>query len=85
VPGIADDIVNVDRAMRWGYAWKMGPFELLDAVGPARVAERLGGEGRPVPRMLALALKASPQAFYAEGGKQYLGTDGRFHPVPGAG
>lgn len=84
VPEIADDIVNVDRAMRWGYAWRMGPFELLDAVGPARVAERLKAEGRPVPRMIALALKASPQAFYTDGGKRFLGTDGAFHPVPGA-
>jgi len=83
VPEIADDIVNVDRAMRWGYAWRMGPFELLDAVGPERVAARLKAEGRAVPRMLDLALRAKPQAFYAEGGKRFLGTDGAFHPVPG--
>jgi 3-hydroxyacyl-CoA dehydrogenase len=30
------DIVNIDRAMRWGFAWKQGRFELLDAIGPTR-------------------------------------------------
>ena len=35
IPEIADDIVNVDRAMRWGFAWEMGPFEIWDALGVA--------------------------------------------------
>jgi len=41
VPDIADDIVNVDRAMRWGFGWAQGPFEMLDRIGgagPRRVA-----------------------------------------------
>ena len=41
VPEISGDIVNVDRAMRWGFAWKQGPFELLDALDPAAVITRL--------------------------------------------
>ena len=35
VPEIADDIVNIDRAMRWGFNWQRGPFELLDLIGPS--------------------------------------------------
>ena len=31
---IADDILNIDRAMRWGFAWSKGPFEILDEIGP---------------------------------------------------
>src|SRR5690606_21026107 len=34
VPEISDDIVNVDRAMRWGFNWRQGPFEMLDSLGP---------------------------------------------------
>jgi len=82
VPEIADDIVNVDRAMRWGFAWKKGPFELLDAVGPARVIARLESEGRPLPRMLAVLKQAGADSFYGDGGASFLGTDGKFHPMP---
>ncbi|MFT4705825.1 MAG: 3-hydroxyacyl-CoA dehydrogenase [Bradymonadia bacterium] len=43
IPEIADDIVNIDRGMRWGFAWDMGPFETWDAIGVeaglARMAE----------------------------------------------
>ena len=76
---IADDIVAVDRAMRWGFAWKRGPFELPDDLGPQRVIERLEREGKPLPRRL-VALKASGAArFYRDG--EFLGVDGRFRPV----
>jgi 3-hydroxyacyl-CoA dehydrogenase len=52
-PEIADDVAVVDRAMRLGYGWAAGPFELLDRLGPARVAERLRRAGQPAPRLLA--------------------------------
>jgi len=45
VPEISDDIVNIDRAMKWGFNWAHGPFELMDLVGPARIAEKLQSEG----------------------------------------
>ena len=46
VPEIAGDIVNVDRAMRWGFAWRHGPFELIDRIGPAKLIALLRHEGR---------------------------------------
>ncbi|MGA3026755.1 MAG: 3-hydroxyacyl-CoA dehydrogenase/enoyl-CoA hydratase family protein [Bryobacteraceae bacterium] len=49
VPEIADRIVEIDRAMRWGYAHKLGPFELWDALGFEDVVRRLEKEGRGVP------------------------------------
>jgi 3-hydroxyacyl-CoA dehydrogenase len=82
IPEIADDIVNVDRAMRWGFAWKRGPFEMLDALGPRRVIDRLRGDNKPVPAMLAALEKAGADAFYRDDGGEYLGTDGAYHPVP---
>ena len=32
IPEIADDIVNIDNAMKWGFAWQKGPFEILDSI-----------------------------------------------------
>jgi 3-hydroxyacyl-CoA dehydrogenase len=80
VPEIAGDIVNVDRAMRWGFAWRHGPFELIDRIGPAKLIALLRHEGRTLPRMLALLERAGASGFYANG--TFLGTDGCMHPLP---
>jgi len=82
IPEISDDVVNVDRALRWGFAWSAGPFEMLDAIGPARVIERLRATGRPLPSMLAVLEKAGAAGFYRADGAEFLGLDGAWHPVP---
>ena len=81
VPEIAEDIVAVDAAMRLGFNWKHGPFELLDRLGPAAVAARLAAEGRRVPPLLAAVGEGR---FYrvAEGALEAFGTDGAYHAVP---
>ncbi len=53
VPAIADDIPSVDQAMRLGYAWGHGPFELIDRLGAGWLADELVASGRPVPPLLA--------------------------------
>lgn len=80
VPQIADDVVNIDRAMRWGFAWRQGPFELLDALGPKKVIARLEAEGKPLPAMLQVLNDAGADTFYKDG--QYLGRDGEYHAMP---
>ncbi len=77
----ADDIVAIDDAMKLGYNWKFGPFELIDRLGPGKLAERLRAEGRTVPAILDTA---GARPFYrVEGGvRQYLGHDGAYHDVP---
>ena len=80
VPQIADDIVNVDRALRWGFAWQRGPFQFLDHLGPQRVIAKLRKSGRPLPNLLAVLEKAGVETFYR--GDTYLGVDGRYHPIP---
>ena len=82
VPQISDDIVNVDRAMRWGFAWKKGPFQLLDEIGPSEVITRLEQEAHLVPHMLAILRDVGAEGFYCDGGKEFLGTDGKYHSVP---
>jgi len=81
IPEISDDIVNVDRAMRWGFAWGKGPFELLDAVGPKRFADKCR-EGGAVPKMLEVLESAGAETFYRNGGSEFLSLDGEYHPVP---
>ncbi|RMD64553.1 MAG: 3-hydroxyacyl-CoA dehydrogenase/enoyl-CoA hydratase family protein [Alphaproteobacteria bacterium] len=82
VPEIADTIVDVDRALKLGYNWKYGPFELIDRLGPAYVARRLAEDGREVPTLLRTAAEAG--AFYrVEGGRRrYLEVSGDYRDVP---
>jgi 3-hydroxyacyl-CoA dehydrogenase len=82
IPEIADDVVNVDRAMRWGFNWARGPFELLDALGPGRVIARLVVDDEPLPEMLAVLRAAGAERFYRADGHSFLGVDGAFHPMP---
>jgi 3-hydroxyacyl-CoA dehydrogenase len=51
IPEISDRVVEIDRAMRWGYANKLGPFELWDTLGFVDVITRLETERRPLPRV----------------------------------
>jgi len=80
VPEAADEIEAVDEAMRLGYNWKLGPFELIDRIGTDTFIALLKQEGFDVP---PLAEKAAGKSFYrAEGGTvQALGPDGTYHDV----
>ena len=61
---IADDIVNVDRAMRWGFSWDMGPFETWDAIGVKESVERMEKEGYKVPESIKEMLAGGFESFY---------------------
>jgi len=80
VPEIADDIAAVDEAMRLGYNWKKGPFEMIDDLGPAWFAAKLKEEKIEVP---ALLKKVGEGTFYKvdNGRLQYFGTDGKYHAI----
>ncbi len=65
VPEIADDIVNVDRAMRWGFNWDTGPFEAWDILGVAETVARMEAEGREVTPWVKAMLAAGRERFYA--------------------
>jgi 3-hydroxyacyl-CoA dehydrogenase len=81
VPEIADDVTAVDLAMRTGFNWKRGPFELIDQLGAAWFAEKLAADKQPVPALLKLA--AEKGGFYKveNGALQFLGTDGAYHAI----
>ena len=46
---IADDIVAIDQAMKWGFGWEQGPFEIWDAIGVEKSVEKMKEEGIAVP------------------------------------
>jgi 3-hydroxyacyl-CoA dehydrogenase len=82
LPEIADDVVNVDNAMRWGFNWELGPFEMFDAVGVAEFVQRAEAEGVAVPAGLKKV-----ERFYAfeDGRKRHLdplGGGWKDVPVP---
>ncbi len=80
VPAIADGIAAVDEAMRKGYNWKNGPFEMIDKLGVDWFIGKLEEDRRAVPRLLETA---RGRCFYiTDGGKRLaLGTDGKYTPV----
>lgn len=61
---IADDIVNIDKAMRWGFNWDLGPFESWDAIGVAWSIERMQEEGLTVPAWVQTMVDGGRQSFY---------------------
>jgi 3-hydroxyacyl-CoA dehydrogenase len=64
MPEISDHLVDVDRAMRWGFAWELGPFESVDAIGLSAFAEQIRKEGRNLPAIFEKALASGRKSFY---------------------
>lgn len=63
---IANDILAVDRAMKWGFGWEYGPFEMWDAIGVAKSVERMEAEGDVVPAWVKDMLASGKESFYQE-------------------
>ncbi|MDE1468407.1 3-hydroxyacyl-CoA dehydrogenase/enoyl-CoA hydratase family protein [Aurantiacibacter sp. D1-12] len=80
VPEATATVVGVDDAMKLGYNWKRGPFEMIDAIGAAHLVERLKESDYPVPPILE---QVGDNTFYRveDGQLQYFGTDGEYHNV----
>ena len=62
VPEVSEDIYAIDGAMKVGYNWKKGPFEMMDSIGPKSMVNRLNDSNKSVPPFLALA--AEKGMFY---------------------
>ncbi|MEE2858563.1 MAG: 3-hydroxyacyl-CoA dehydrogenase NAD-binding domain-containing protein [Candidatus Neomarinimicrobiota bacterium] len=61
---ISNDIVNIDRAMRWGFGWEMGPFEVWDAIGLSESVVRMKEEKKRIPDWVAAMLSNGNEKFY---------------------
>ena len=66
IPEIADTVVEVDRAMRWGFNWELGPFEVWDAIGVEKSVAKLKEEGRAVPANVQEMLDSGAKTFYKQ-------------------
>jgi len=63
---ISDDIVNIDRGMRWGYNWEMGPFEAWDAMGLERSVQRMRDEGMAIPPVVETLVAKGEGSWYVK-------------------
>ncbi len=63
---IADDVVNIDRALRWGFNYEMGPFETWDAIGVERSVQRMRDEGIELPALIDTMLAKSEGNWYTK-------------------
>ncbi|MDE2485752.1 MAG: enoyl-CoA hydratase/isomerase family protein, partial [candidate division NC10 bacterium] len=72
IPEVADDIISVDQAMKWGFGWELGPFELWDALGVKKASARMAHEGEALPSLVTALLQSGAESFYRrEAGRQY--------------
>src|SRR5579872_7199891 len=75
IPEISDRIVEIDRAMCWGYANKLGPFELWDALGFVDVVTRLESERRAIPENIKKMLSRAALSLYRQAGQAHPVTE----------
>lgn len=64
IPEITDSVESIDRAMKWGFNWELGPFERWDAIGVKESVERMEDEGRNVPESVLKMLDSGREQFY---------------------
>jgi 3-hydroxyacyl-CoA dehydrogenase len=64
VPEISDTVVDDDCAMRWGFGWELGPFEVVDALGLVSFAEHVKKEDRALPELFEKVMAGGRQSFY---------------------
>lgn len=86
IPEISDDVVNVDRALRWGFGWDHGPFEQWDALAAIGAADRLLPPGEEMPEVLRQVRERGAGAWYRDGadGRTYFDLESATYlPEPG--
>ena len=85
IPEIADTIVEIDNAIKWGFGWEIGVFETWDAVGVKESVERMKEENQPVPENVQKMLASGAESFYkTENGERFYFdlTSGEYKKIP---
>jgi 3-hydroxyacyl-CoA dehydrogenase len=77
IPEIADDVLSIDRAMKWGYNWELGPFELWDAIDLKSSVKKMEKEGEKIPPLVERLLSKGYSSFYEKRDGQPLFFDMR--------
>ncbi len=84
IPEISDTIVEIDNAMKWGYNWEMGPFEIWDAIGIKKSVDRMKKEGMKIPKKIQTMLEKKVKSFYKieKGEKMFYDfKSGKYKPI----
>ncbi|MCO5334480.1 MAG: 3-hydroxyacyl-CoA dehydrogenase/enoyl-CoA hydratase family protein [Pyrinomonadaceae bacterium] len=85
IPEIADTVVEIDNAIKWGFGWTIGVFEAWDAIGLERSVERMRHEGQAVPANIEQMLASGARSFYKDENGEHFFYDlvaGEYRPVP---
>jgi len=88
IPEIADTVVEIDQAMRMGFNWDAGPFEVWDMAGVEATVAKMKSEGKPVSTNVEKLLAAGAKSWYkddpaAPSGRAYFDLrTGQYKPVP---
>jgi len=84
IPEISDDITSIDNAMKWGFNWEKGVFELWDAIGVEKIVQQWEKEDRVVPQLVQKLLSSQGKTFYVseDGSKRVFDlASGRSEPI----
>lgn len=82
MPEISDSVTSIDRAMKWGFNWELGPFERWDAIGVRESVQRMKEEGLDVPASVENMMESGRDRFYDRGeGTVYNLATGEAEPL----
>lgn len=85
IPEIADTIIEIDNAIKWGFGWEIGVFETWDAIGLTESVERMRSEDQPIPASVEKMLASGSTSFYKHHNGEHETYDlvnGDYKPVP---
>jgi len=85
IPEIANTIVEIDNAIKWGFGWEIGVFEAWDAIGVVESVEKMRAEGMKIPENIEKMLASGATSFYKEedGEKSYFDlVNSEYRPLP---
>lgn len=85
IPEIADTVVEIDNAIKWGFGWEIGVFESWDAVGLEKSVERMRNENQPIPANIEKMLASGATSFYKNENGDHSYYDfiaGKYKPMP---
>ena len=68
--------------MRWGFNWKLGPFEMIDQLGAQTLLAHLADSKTPAPKMLRALQDCGAESFYRNDGAEFLTAEGKWERVP---
>jgi len=86
IPEISDDVASIDNAMKWGFNWEAGVFELWDAIGAEKIVRQWEKDNRAAPPLVQKLLRSSGKTFYVSenGSKRVFDfAGGNYAPVEG--